>query len=277
MRTALAPRQTESGITRAESENEQRRQYRTLATKMTGGHDLHPCCRRQPSGAHASRAGVPVTITSRTWFTSATTVVLLLVVPFALFGQPTGNRFVIILSPTKTDARLAHTREAITFWNRTFSTLNLKPRLLEAAVIVGDPASRALETYARQISQRAGRVSPGRGEPDPPKEVTDLAGDIVLLLSKQPIMSFAWPLPRSERFFVAIQIDPTNSSSDNPNISRNIIAHELGHTLGLTHNNDPATLMCRPCRPEILPVDELVFLPLTANDSERLSDLYGSP
>ena len=244
---------------------------------MIGGRDSHPYCRQQPSSACTSRARVPATITGRTWFTSVTTIALLLVVPSTLFGQPTGNRCVIILSPDETDARLAHTREAITFWNRTFSELNLRPRLLEAAVIVGTPASRSLETYARQISQRAGRLSPGRAEPDPPREVADLASDIVVLLSKQPIMSFAWPLPRSTRFFVAIQSEPNDSSSGNPNVARNIIAHELGHTLGLTHNDNPATLMCGPCRPEALPVDELMFLPLTTNDSERLIDLYGSP
>jgi predicted Zn-dependent protease len=29
-----------------------------------------------------------------------------------------------------------------------------------------------------------------------------------------------------------------------PNVPRNVIAHELGHAIGLPHNSDPALLMC---------------------------------
>lgn len=38
------------------------------------------------------------------------------------------------------------------------------------------------------------------------------------------------------------------------NVARNVIAHELGHAIGLGHNNDAAKLMCgrpAPCRPDV--------------------------
>ena len=65
---------------------------------------------------------------------------------------------------------------------------------------------RPLENYARSISQRAGRLRGGPNEPDAPAEVTDLDAQAVLLLSRQDLMSFAWPVPRHRgRYFVAIE------------------------------------------------------------------------
>jgi len=204
---------------------------------------------------------------------SSTILVLLLAAPAASVGQQSADRYVVILSPDEGDDRVASTREAITFWNQTFTELALRIRLRETEIIVGSPAGRALETYARLISQRAGQLVAGGAGPTPPRELADVGGNIVVFLSKQEIMSFAWPVADSTRFFIAIRTDRGPPLSD-PNVSRNVIAHELGHALGLTHNGGATALMCGPCQPVGFRSEEPVFFPLTSEDRARLLERY---
>ena len=134
---------------------------------------------------------------SFTWLTHRVVPVAILVLPLVAAQSPVlratpSDRQVLILSPAQDDDRLASTREAIAFWNRTLAELDLPPRLTETALVVASPSSRALENYARRIWQQAGRLPAGVEGPTPPPELIGLAGDIVLFLSKQELMSFAW-------------------------------------------------------------------------------------
>jgi len=62
-----------------------------------------------------------------------------------------------------------------------------------------------------------------------------------------------------------------------PNVARNVVAREIGHAIGLSHNSDPTTLMCgrpAPCRPNTFssPVEE--FFPLTIEEKAALLRMY---
>ena len=216
-----------------------------------------------------------MTNAARVTFTLLVAVSLLPAAPAA--PQVLEHRVVIITSDAA-DERVTQTREAVAFWNRTLSDLELGVRLREAELIIASQDSRALENYARQVSQRGGRVPRGTAGPQPPSELTELQADVVVLLSRQPLMPFAWSLPSSPGspgYFVAIRTAELRRPSDDK-VLRNVIAHELGHTLGLTHNRATATLMCGPCSSVAAEDNPLEWLSLTADDRARLRALHAT-
>ena len=122
-----------------------------------------------------------------------------------------------------------------------------------------------------RVSGDGWRLGAGAEGLEPPPAVTSLGGDIIVLLSTQRILSFAWPIGDPARYLVAIRTDRI-PPLDGPGAARNVAAHELGHTLGLTHRNEAGTLMCGSC--EMTLATPGAFLPLAADDLAKLLTLY---
>ena len=148
---------------------------------------------------------------------------------------------VIIAGPAG-DARRPLVHAAVAHWNSQLAAIGSAFRL-------------------GPVTQR-----PGSGTAEP--------GKIVVVLSDGVFVSHA--TPEGQGAVVMIRTDRVPPLSM-PNVARNLIAHELGHAIGLRHDSDPAMLMCgrpAPCRPDVFVSATPRYFPLSSADRASLLAMY---
>jgi hypothetical protein len=175
---------------------------------------------------------------------------------------------VLILSPAD-DPRIPLAHQAIDFWNRTFAELGSGFRLGAVSHQTGSIPVEELRALSASILSPTMVLAL-------PESVRELPGDLVMVLSNGDFVSFAARWPSAQRALVGIRSDRLYPLTLR-NVTRNLIAHELGHAIGLGHNDDPAALMCgrpAPCRPDAFASAVERYFPLTSAERSRLLHMY---
>ena len=165
------------------------------------------------------------------------------------------------------DPRQALLRDAVAFWNQTLGELRSGFRLGAVARQEGSVPDDLIVALSESTLKGMKRPFP--------EQLGSIPSDIVVALSDAHFISFSmhWSIGKG---LVAIQSGLAYPLIL-PNVARNVIAHELGHAIGLGHNSDPTMLMCgRPasCRPTEFQSATKHYFPLTSDEKALLLPLY---
>lgn len=175
----------------------------------------------------------------------------------------------VVVSGKEGDLRIPLVIEAVDFWNKQLSEIGSGFRL--------GPITFTKETIpVEELQARSQAVLSKQGALAPTPSLMNIEGDLIVVLSDGDFVSFAGPFLSDGRRLVAIRgghLPPLTL----PNVARNVIAHELGHAIGLGHNDDPTNLMCgRPasCRPDAFRSNIDHYFPLMEEEKQFLLKLY---
>lgn len=172
----------------------------------------------------------------------------------------------VLIAGPKGDWRIALVYEALDCWNRRLAAFGTPFRFGS----VSETTERVADDY---LVASGAAADSGVALPPVPGVALRMPGDIIVALSDAEFVSFSSPLTQGKRVVGIRKGGPLLL----PNVARNLIAHELGHAMGMGHASDPALLMCwrpSPCRPPEFQSDVARFFPLAKLEVGKLLALY---
>ena len=175
----------------------------------------------------------------------------------------------VTISARADDTRIQLAREAVDFWNQQLAESGTPFRI----GTVTQSTELAPVDFLMAVSSA---TLEGQTPPQATESIKKIPGDLIIALSDGDFVSFSTPPGPTARVIVGIRDSQTPPLSL-PNVARNIIAHEIGHAIGLGHNNDPTTLMVgrpSPYRPDVYQSSEARYFPITEVEKAFLLKLY---